>query len=74
MINHPRRRPRVESVIFRDLWWLVRMEALYMITCHGVPYHDQQGWRKHLFLKHRDRSRQVGEAILVKIPSRRFLP
>lgn len=30
-IRQPRRRPRVTSVNFRTLWWLVRCEAAYHV-------------------------------------------
>lgn len=32
-IRRPRKRPRVTSCNFRALWWLVRMEAAFLIRC-----------------------------------------
>jgi hypothetical protein len=73
MIARSRKRPRVESVIFRDVWWLVRMEALYMISCSGVPYIDTHKARWQIWQLHRYDPRARGERLLKALPARRFL-
>jgi hypothetical protein len=73
VIHRTRRRPRVTSCRFRDLWWLVKMEALYMIACHAVPYINPPEQRKYLFRLYKHIARQEGERIMRALPNRRIL-
>jgi hypothetical protein len=34
-LRQPRQRPRVESVNFRTLWWLLRRESYYVVATRG---------------------------------------
>lgn len=73
MIARARRRARVTSIVYRDLWWLVRMEALYMVACHGVPYINPPEQRRFLFRYFKHTARQEGERIMRALPARRIL-
>ncbi len=39
-IQRPRRRPRVRSVNFRALWWLVVREAAWCVACRHPALHS----------------------------------
>lgn len=53
-IRRPRRRPRVKSVNFRALWWLVRWEACWAVwRVHAVPWLLDTPVRRAQFLARR---------------------
>jgi len=73
MIHRTRRRARVESVIFRDVWWLVKMEAVYMLGCANVPYTNEANARRHIFKLAQADPRREGERLLKAFPRRQIL-
>lgn len=74
-IRRPRRRPRVRSVNFRTLWWVLAREAAF-----AVCYQDGLGepwelyWRRHLARMSTDRVRRYAEHVIAVDPPRRFIP
>ena len=73
MIERIRKRPRRSSVNFRTLWWLVRMEALFMVAAYGVPYVNEAHARRQLWLDYRHRPERRAAQILARLPKRRVL-
>ena len=72
MIARTRKRPRVESVSFRTLGWLVKIEAQFRVRFHyreGTAYY----YRRKLILDEPSSTRAYRtECILAADPLRRF--
>jgi hypothetical protein len=74
MIERKRKRPRVESVSFRTLGWLVRIEAQHAICFEHRADRDSYGVRRvHLDTPSSTRSYRA-EVWLRSHPHRRFQP
>jgi hypothetical protein len=74
-IRRPRRRPRLESINFRTLWWLVGFEASYLVWCrykNGASVNTTA--RASYWSYHRVTWRHVTRRILATYPKLRELP
>lgn len=54
-IRRPRRRPRVKSVNFRALWWLVHREVCFLVLHHRTAQYQGLGARASVRRVRRDR-------------------
>ena len=72
MIFRARKRPRVDSINFRSLWWLVKMEALFHVVRKHYPREEPAKLRAELMRACAPRVGEVLRGFLCS--SRRRLP
>ena len=73
-IRRPRNRPRVKSVNFRSLWWLVTLEAAFNIRWPDLPAEQAAHLRETLAGAHTNEVRQRAELVLHFNEARRYYP
>ena len=73
-IRKPRGRPRVRSVNFRTLWWLLRVEATWRICYRYVLPETVPRTRNLWRLGPMDTRTRMAYRLLAKQPERRFYP
>lgn len=74
-IHAPRNNPRVDSVNFRSLWWVVRREAvLAVITDRLTPAATVELWRLKLASFRTFKVIALYERVVLAWPARRFRP
>jgi hypothetical protein len=73
-IRRPRARPRVRSVNFRTLWWLLVREAYVQIMWAPAHPVDTAWPRSHMARRTTWWLRRNGEAHLREYPGRRYRP
>lgn len=72
-LRRPRRRPRVESVNFRTLWWVLAREAAWRVIEPDLHVHiDRLPYRSWLRDISTDEIRRHVARVLRDAPSRRF--
>lgn len=73
-IHRPRRRPRVDSVAFDSLWWVLVREA-FVVALDLPNYHYAMDgrWRRHIAQLRTDQVRERLGAFLLRHPERRIV-
>lgn len=73
-IKRPRKRPRVRSVNFRVLWWLIAREAAWSILWPGAGPARRPEARHWLVTAGTGYLRRFCERFLREHPQRRYYP
>lgn len=73
-IRRPRSRPRVKSVNFRALWWLVAREAYVQMLLGAVSLKDEADLRRVVALRSLSSLRGTAERWVEKYPQWRWKP
>lgn len=74
-IRRPRSRPRVDSVSFASLWWVLVREAFVRALDLPLSRYATDGrWRRHIAKLDTDEVRWRLEHFLVRHPERRIVP
>jgi len=74
-IRRPRRRPRVQSVNFRTLWWVLLREAVLRVAYpSSIGAASEGSARNSCSSSDSARIRWLGEHILLARPERRYFP
>jgi hypothetical protein len=74
-IRRPRRRPRIGSVNFKSLWWVLTREAVIRVAYPAVMNTPSEDRARATCVGHETADiRRLGEAILRARPERREWP
>jgi len=74
-IRRRRSRPRVDSVNFRTLWWVLTREAVFAVHRLDFGPDANLGFlRNYLAVRPTSKVRSLGEFLISHYPERRCLP
>ncbi len=73
-IRHPRKRPRVKSVNFRSLWWLITREAAWLVMSGSEGRPGTRYTRRGFAGSETYYAVRLAEALLRYRPERRYIP